>query len=374
MNSTLFGWLVAGDLRAPDQWVGVAQSAILWPSLGLLLLGGAAADRVDPRRLLAALHVAVALLVALLAAGVASDLLSIPALLVYGLCLGTVSAFAMPARDALLSRVAGGDVMRAVTTMTAVQFGAQALGSALAGSARWMGSPAALLLQSGILLAGSVAARRLPAAPRRPRRGPRRSPWHEVAEGLALVFRTPRLRASIGLLAAVGLFFIGPFLAVFPVLVVEHYQGDVDRLSLVAMCFPLGTLVGSLALRARGGVRRKGLASLCALAFGALSFGTVGFGLPFAGMLAATFAWGLGGAVFINCSRTLYQEAAPSAQLGRVLAVYQFGFLGTAPLGSLWAGFASAVFGPLATLRICALAMLCVVILVAARTDFARME
>jgi hypothetical protein len=91
-------------------------------------------------------------------------------------------------------------------------------------------------------------------------------------------------------------------------------------------------------------------------------------------MVVATFAWGLGGAVFINCSRTLYQEAAPPAQRGRVLAVYQFGFLGTAPLGTLWSGFSSALLGPHRTLQICALAMLSVVALVALRTDTARME
>ena len=35
----------------------------------------------------------------------------------------------MPARDALLSRVAGGNLMHAITVLTAVQFGSQALGA-----------------------------------------------------------------------------------------------------------------------------------------------------------------------------------------------------------------------------------------------------
>jgi hypothetical protein len=57
-----------------------------------------------------------------------------------------------------------------------------------------------------------------------------------------------------------------------------------------------------------------------------------------------------------------------------VLAVYQLGFVGAAPLGSLWAGFASAAIGPLRTLQLCALAMLAVVALVALHTDTAGME
>jgi MFS family permease len=374
MNSALFAWLVAGELRAGDAWVGVAQSSTLWPALALLLLGGAIADRVDPRRLLVVLHVAAAAPVAALAAGVGAGLLSFPALVAYGLCLGTVSAFAMPARDALLSRVAGPDLMRSVTVVTAIQFGAQALGAAFAANARWMGSATALLVQGAVLLAGSAAAHRLPPAP--PPSGAPRAPsaWHDVASGLAVVRRTPRLRGTMRLVIAVGLLFIGPFLALFPGLVVQRYEGGVGRLALVSMCFPLGTIAGSLALRARGGVRRKGRAALGSLVCGALALGSVGLGLPFPGMVAATVVWGIAGAVFITCSRTLYQAAAPDEQLGRVLAVYQLGFIGTAPIGSLAAGFASTLLGPLPTLRLCSLAMLAVVAFVALRTDTARAE
>src|SRR5690606_7882608 len=83
MNSSLFAWLVAGELRAEPAWVGVAQSSVMLPSLLFLLLGGAIADRVDPRRLLMGLHVLVAGPVLALAAAVAAGLLSIPALLAY---------------------------------------------------------------------------------------------------------------------------------------------------------------------------------------------------------------------------------------------------------------------------------------------------
>jgi hypothetical protein len=46
------------------------------------------------------------------------------------------------------------------------------------------------------------------------------------------------------------------------------------------MCFPVGTILGSLALLARGGVRRKGRAQIASLVVGSFTLGVVGFGFP----------------------------------------------------------------------------------------------
>jgi hypothetical protein len=138
--------------------------------------------------------------------------------------------------------------------------------------------------------------------------------------------------------------------------------------------FPLGTIAGSLSLRARGGVRRKGLAALLALTFGAGNLGAIGLGLPFPGMVGATFLWGLAGAVFINCSRILYQEAAPPEHRGRVLSVYQVGFMGGAPAGAIFAGVAGQQLGALSALLLFGAGMLVFVAVSWATTDLARME
>src|SRR4029453_2329520 len=87
-----------------------------------------------------------------LAAAVQSGALSLPVLLAYGLAIGTVQAFVMPARDTLLSRVAGADMMRAVTGMTAVQFGSQALGALTAGAASALGSARMVAPPGGALV------------------------------------------------------------------------------------------------------------------------------------------------------------------------------------------------------------------------------
>jgi MFS family permease len=373
IQMVVFSWLVVGTLHASAEWVGVAQTSTMLPALFLVLFGGAVADRVDPRRLVVVLHAVAVIPVALLALAVATDRLSLLGLGVYGVAIGTVSAFSMPARDALLSRVAGQDLMRAVTSMTAAQFGAQSAGNLLAGSARWWGPVPAIALQALLLLAGALVLLRVPALAPPPRPAERPSALREIGEALRIVAREPRLRTPLLLVLAVGFFFIGPFTVAVPLLVRDFYAGGAAEISLVVMLFPLGTITGSLWLRSRG-LRRKGRAALLALGVGCGALASMGLGLPFPALMAATFCWGLGGAVFINASRTLYQAAAPEGQRARVLAAYQLGFLGGAPLGSICAGLLGAALGIQDALLWFAGGMLLAVISVWLGTGMARME
>ncbi|MDX1649678.1 MAG: MFS transporter, partial [Myxococcota bacterium] len=291
----------------------------------------------------------------------------------YGVAMGMVMAFSNPARDSLLSRVAGGDVMRAVTGATIVQFGAQGVGTLVAGAARWIGTPPTLVVQALVIAAGAFAARRLPHVPIEPR-AHGTGAVREVTEGLRFVLGTPGLRVVLVCLCGVGLLFMGPFLVVFPLVVRDVYHGDVDRLSLVLMLFPLGTILGSGVILLRGGIRRKGRALLAALGCGGLALVVAGQDLPYPGFLAVTLAWGLAGSVFMNCSRTLFQEAAPPERRARVLAVNQLGFMATGPLGSLLAGFVSGLVGPLPTLVIFGSGMVLLVTIVALTTAVPRLE
>lgn len=345
MQQVILSWIVVGELGAPAETVGLVQTLNMLPALGLLLVGGAVADRRDPRGMLLAAHLLAPLPVLALAGVVAAGHARLSAVILCGVSFGVLTAFAVPARDALLSRVAGNDLMRAVTGLTASQFGAQAAGSLLAGLSRWLGSPTMLAVQAGVVAAGVLFMRRVPrAAPAARAASSRRHPLYELSEGLRITARVPELRGPVVLVFAVGVLFMGPYLVLFPLMVRDVYGGEADMLSVVLMLFPLGTILGSIVLRFRG-IERKGLAMLVSLASGALTMAVIGCGVPFVVLVVLTFVWGLGGAVFMNCSRTLYQQAAPPEQRGRVLAVYQVGFNGGAPLGAMAAGLVSGAVG-----------------------------
>jgi len=375
MQSVLFSWIVVGELHAGPEWVSAAQTSSMLPTLFLLLFGGLVADRNDPRRVLVWLQTAAALPVLALAAVVGADVVALPHLIVFGLCIGTVTAFTMPARDALLSHVGGDNLMHAVTLLTAVQFGAQALGSLLAGAASRVGSVAMLACEAALMVLGALFLARLEPVPPRPApAGGRATALGDIAVGLREVSRTPKLRAPLALVLAVGSLFVGPFMVLFPLIVRDVYAGGVRDLSFVLMMFPLGTIAGSLLMRARGGIRRKGRAALLALLFGASNLAAIGSGLPFAGMVAATALWGLSGSVFINCSRTLYQEAAPAAHRGRVLSVYQVGFMGGSPIGAVLAGVLGQQIGTLSALLVFAAVMFLFVAVAWLASDLVTME
>ena len=370
LQQVMLPWLVVGELGASAAWTGAVQMAGMLPGLLLLLVGGAVADRRDPRFLLTLLH-ALALLPALaLGLSIAGGRLSIPIVLACAMAMGALNAFSNPARDSLLSQVAGRDIARAVTGLTIAQFTSQGLGMIVAGSARWLGTAPVLFAQAGIVALGALLVRRIPA---RPSAAARPTAPGETLAGLRFVLRSP-LRAVLVLTAGIGFLFSASYNVVLPVLVRDVYDGDVGDVSLVMLMFPIGTILGSFVLLARGGIRRKGRALVLSLAVAAASVIGCGLGLPFPALVALGGVWGLAGAVFLNMGRTLFQQRAPEAERARVLAVNHLGFMAAGPLGALLAGFAAGEFGPRAALLGFGAGMLVLLCIVTLASDVTRME
>jgi len=370
LQQVMLPWLVVGELGAGAEWTGTVQMASLLPSLLLLLVGGAVADRRDPRTLLLRLH-GLALLPALaLGMAVTGGRLSIAIVIGSAMTMGALNAFSNPARDSLLSQVAGRDIARSVTAFTIAQFASQGFGMMVAGSARWLGTAPVLFAQAGVVGLGALLVRQLPA---RARAEPRHATPGEHLAGLRFVLRSP-LRAVLVLTAGIGLLFSASYNVVLPVLVRDVYGGDVRDVSLVMLMFPIGTILGSFVLLARGGIRRKGRALVLSLGVAATSVIGCGLDLPFPAVVAAAGVWGLAGAVFLNMGRTLFQQRAPEAERGRVLAVNQLGFMAAGPVGALLSGFVAGELGPRAALLGFGASMLALVAIVTLATDVSRME
>ena len=150
----IFPYLVTQVLNESAARVGIAQMSLMLPAVFFMLLGGTVADHGDARRILIRVHL-IATLPPLVLAGIfLYGGLTYSVLIAYALVMGTLGAFAIPARDSALTRVAETGIQQAVTMAMGVQMGSQLVGMLIAAFAAITGTPALLLFQAAVMLTG----------------------------------------------------------------------------------------------------------------------------------------------------------------------------------------------------------------------------
>ncbi len=344
IQMVIYPWLLVSVLEEAPARVGAAQMAATLPSLLFILLGGATADRLEPRRVLAGVHLGAAAVTAMLCAALLGGALSYSLLVIYGFAIGTFQAFGLPARDTQLSHVVTTGMSRAVAGATVTQHAGQIVGAFVAAAAGWAGGSPVLGTQMAILAFGAIPALRLPARP--PEAGTRAPlALADIVAGLREVSGSPILRPVLIVAVSTGLFYVGPFLVIIPVMVRDVYGGGSPELAVITAMFPLGSVLGGLAIFRRGGIAHNGRALAVGQLAGASCIAAIAYGLPFTGTVAAVLGWGVSGALFITAGRTLFQERASPRNRARVLSVYTLGVMGGGSVGSLLSGYLAAFLG-----------------------------
>jgi MFS family permease len=369
VQTVLFPWLVVVMLHMDAFAAGVAQAALMAPGLLFLPLGGLVADRGNPRRLLLRYHVIYALPPLALALVLWLGGLSYPLLIAYGIAAGAIGAFAIPTRDALLPVVAaGGGLPRAVALVTALQFVGQLLGIACASLADGLGAPPLLLLNTSLLLLGCVAVARLPDPPPHP---PTRQVgfWRSMGEGLAEAAKSDQLWPVLLLNFGIGVVFVGPFLAVIPLVVRDHYGGGAAELAYINFAFWAASILASVAMA--GMARRltlRGRLVALSVSLGVLVLAGLSTLPPFALFVALSFVWGIGAGITMTQGRTVVQIVAPPTHRARLMSLFQLGLGGGGPIGSFIAGLICALWGLKAALLLPALVMMLLIAVVLVRS------
>jgi MFS family permease len=344
LQQVLMPYLVTVELHEPAARVGLAMMMLQLPSLVLAFPAGALADRNDPRRQLL-IATGLAILPPLVFAGVLfSGNLSYATLLLFGVTMGALSAFTMTARDTMLATIADPAAMqRAVGAFTIATFGAQLTGMGLAASAQFTG-PAPLFIAEAAAIVLSVVliarTRRLAARPPVTTRG-----RADMAEGLSFARGHSAIRAVLLAMLGVGVFYVGSYIVLVPLIVRDVYQGDAIAFALVNVCFWGGSVISNLILMRRP-IARRGRAMLLALTSGAIMLGLMSLDAPFPVFCLFLTVWGMGAGVSLNMGRTMVQEGTPPHLRGRMLALFQLGFIGGAPIGAGLLGLLAGVTGP----------------------------
>jgi MFS family permease len=332
------------DITGSSLAVGLVSAAALGPLIVLSLAGGAIADAVDRRKLL----IATQLLLAATSTGLAVNAQrGVPALWpIYVLSAATagLSGVDLPARNAMLPRLVGRDLLASASALGQLVFQVGAVaGPALAGllisrvnlaSAYWV----------DVATFGVSAVMVVRMHPQPPEGGGTRAGLASVREGLRYL-RGRRLLVSTFVVDLNAMVFGMPR-ALFPALGTGFFGGGATTVGLLFAAPGAGAMLGALFAGWVGRVRRQGLAVIVAVVvWGAAIalFGLVPW-LPLAlVLLAIAGAADVVSAVFRN---TILQLSVPDALRGRLSAVHIAVVTSGPRLGDVEAGAVAALVSP----------------------------
>jgi DHA3 family macrolide efflux protein-like MFS transporter len=168
----------------------------------------------------------------------------------------------------------------------------------------------------------------------------------DLREALRYLRGLPGIMMVIAIAMLVNLL-IFPGLSLQPLLVTEHFGGDVLHLATLQSAFGIGMLTGGVTLSVWGGFKRRSLTGLLALALNGVGFTVVGLAPANAFPLAVAamfFAWFMNpianGALF-----AVLQSVVPAEMQGRVFTLLQSAAGAMIPLGLVIAGPLSDMLG-----------------------------
>ncbi len=343
-----FEWLVGETLDESDSASGWVLFALGAPVVCFVLLAGAMADRHDRKRILLLTQFGGAIALALSAAAVWTDVITVPITVVLAIMFGTVMAFGQPVRSSLLpSIVPKEQLMHAIVVMTIGANVAMIGGPLLAGGLiEVSGVGMAFAAQACFFLLGVVLVSRLqvPSLPPVNRSVRLRT---EVMEGLRFTWQHPRLRALFFLLAVGGGLMFGSAVALLPKIARDEFGRSADDSGLLFALMGAGMIATSIGLiRHRQRITRRGLVFMLGMVAGTSNQIVQGFVPSYLWLAVLMFLWGASGGFYMNINQTLIQELTPREKMGRVMSLTSLTQGGLVPLGALVASALAGAIGP----------------------------
>ncbi|MCB1645603.1 MAG: MFS transporter [Pseudomonadales bacterium] len=346
MQQLLISWMLVGMLVLPGDQVGVIQAIIGVPGIFLMLWGGASADRADPRTLLIRTYAFAWVIPALLVTFISLDHFNIWAVTLFGLGISTVTSFTSPAQQAILNRVAGRDIQRAVTASTAIGFLVQIMALIFAGQMEKVGLTTVLAAQGICFALGAIMIARLQPVP-----GPQTSQttpmWQVILGGLRATYEHKTIFHVLLINFLSSVFNAGAFVTVVPFIIKRVYEGDALQLATTMVVFFAGATISNLMMLKLMPIARPGKYFLIMQLSRMLILGLLWLQPAYWLMMLVMILWGLNMGVTTTLSRTIVQESAQVEFRARILSVYSLGLIGSAPIGALVLGNIIEFFGTL---------------------------
>jgi MFS family permease len=364
-----FIWLVEDTLGSPSWAGGLIVFALGAPVCALVMTAGALADRHDPARMLMVTQIAGCAVVICGAVLVWTDVITLGLALIVAVAFGTVVAFALPVRSALVPALVGTErVMQAVVLMTIGANVAMIAGPLLVGEViQRHGVGWAFAVQAACFGFGFLGAQRIKVPQHSTGQhstGQRLTTLRgEIGHAMRFVWEHDVLRHLFGLLAVGGGLMGGSGFTLLPRIARDEFgRGAADAARLFALMGGGMVLTSLLLMKYRSRIRRRGLAFMLAMVVATTNQIVQGFAPSFLTLEVLLLLWGLTGGIYMNLNQALIQELTPADRMGRVMALSSMVGAGLLPIGALFAGLlASAVGAQHALTTFGAVGLVCVI-------------
>ena len=346
ISITATSWLVY-RLTGSAMALGVVGFAGQFPGFVMGPFAGAFLDRWDRHRVLIATQTLSMVQSFALAILTFTGHITVPAIILLNAVQGIVNSFDMPARQAFLPTMISDreDLANAIAMNSSMFNAARLIGPSVAGFMIATAGEAWCFLADGVSYVAVIIALLAMKDVRRPHPPVAHAGFMEhLFEGWRYVLGFRPIRSLMLQLAWLCLV-VMPFSVLMPVFADEILGGGPYTLGLLMGASGLGAMSGALWLTTRRSVVGLGRVILVnTIVFGA---GLMGFALSrwlWVSLVFLTVA-GFGMMVQMASTNTVIQTIVDEEKRGRVMSFYTMSFLGTAPFGSLLAGWLSTRIG-----------------------------
>jgi MFS family permease len=343
------GWVMT-TLTTSAFMLGLVNLCAGLPMLALTMVGGAAADKFDKRKILLItqyVQIALAISIGLL---IWSGKIQIWHIFVFAAILGISNSFEMPTLSALVPElVKREEIQSAISIDRSVFHGSRVVGPAVGGYlVSVFGMASAFFANALSFVALIIAILSLP-----PRLKGSIEEEEKRASGIKDGFRyvaKDKPSLAMVMLIATQAVCIFPIITVMMPLYVKLVLGlGADKLGTLMGASAVGAVVGSLFLIRLPREKRIWLMMICAIA---VTFVVIGLSRApsFYVAMALLIVNSLGMATNFGLASTIVQERAPDYLRGRVSAVFMLSFVGIMPIAGLgvtslsdWIGMPTAL-------------------------------
>lgn len=336
-------WLIA-ELTDSAAAVGLITVTHFGPMMLLGLWGGVLADRIDKRRILLITQPLLGIVAGGLAFVSATGGITVTMLYVFSSMTGLVLALDNPTRRAFVRElVEVEDVPNAVSLISMVFTSARVIGPALSGillatsGATWVFTINAVSYGAVLIALLMMRVRELHTPTPVPKgKG-------QLREGLRYAWSTPQVRLPVTMLVWIATLSFN-FSVLLVLLAEQTLDAGPGGFGTLISISAIGSLLGALFTATRSRITIRYLV-VAALGLGVATI-VASTAPTLATMASLALPVGLFGVSFLAGSQGVTQAAAEPQMQGRVMALFAVVFLGSTPIGGMFAGLQAELMGP----------------------------